>query len=53
MKAYQEPVAVRTEDGWPATIHWRKLTYLVADVRHACGLDTPQVTAIFSRREPR
>ena len=27
MKAYQEPVTVRTKDGWPATIHWRKLDY--------------------------
>ena len=30
MKAYQEPVTVRTQDGWPATIHWRKLEYAVA-----------------------
>ena len=32
MKSYQEPVTVRTEDGWPASIHWRKLEYAVAKV---------------------
>ncbi len=32
MKSYQEPVTVRTKDGWPATIHWRKLDYPVTKV---------------------
>ena len=32
MKSYQEPVTVRTKDGWPATIHWRKLDYPVVKV---------------------
>ncbi len=32
MKSYQDPVTVRTKDGWPATIHWRKLDYAVTKV---------------------
>ena len=32
MKAYQEPVTVRSQDGWPASIRWQKLTYAVAKV---------------------
>ena len=35
MKAYlepDEPVAVRTRGGWPATIHWRKHEYAVSKV---------------------
>ena len=32
MKSYQDPVTVRTQDGWPASIHWRKLEYAVAKV---------------------
>jgi len=32
MKSYQEPVTVHTKDGWPATIHWRKLDYPVTKV---------------------
>ncbi len=32
MKSYQEPVTVRTQGGWPTSIHWRKLTYPVSKV---------------------
>jgi len=32
MKAYNEPIAVETREGWPQTIRWRRSTYSVREV---------------------
>ena len=45
------PVTVRTQDGWPATIHWRKLghwilRYDVSHASHRCNQSHPRPTRL-------